>query len=224
MNKGMKYAIIGMLLVLIIGLIVAVRTVDVAPIGPAETSIGLSHLNGAVANAIGFHESWYRITEALGILAILIAAGFGVLGVLQWIRRKSLGRVDQKLFFLAGLYAATVLLYVLFEKVIINYRPVLMPGETDVEASFPSSHTMLAIVVLGSTILLLPDYVKNKTACTVAKIVCGVALIASVIGRLLSGAHWLTDIMGGVLIGAALLALFRLLTESIETPASQKGK
>ena len=222
MGKGFKLAIVFLLALLTIALIAMVELFDVAPIGPNGTEIGFSHLNGAVRDAVGSSTTWYQITELLGVVAILTVGVFGLLGIIQWIRRKSLWKVDRKILFLGGLYIAMAVLYILFEKVVINYRPILMPGETEPEASFPSSHSMLVLVVMGSAMLMLPDYIKNRPARIALQCVCALILVVTVVGRLISGAHWLTDIAGGILIGSLLLAIFSLLTENLSPYKSSK--
>ncbi len=189
-------------------LILLVLSVNVAPIGPEGTSIGLSNVNEAVHGLFGVNMTWYGITEWLGYAALLTALGFAAAGCLQLIRRRSLLKVDPDILALGGLYAAVVVLYVFFEKVIVNYRPIIMPGCQHPEASFPSSHTMLVCVVLGSAMMLMDKYVRNAALCRALRAACGVAIAVTVIGRLISGAHWLTDILGGLLAGGTLLALF----------------
>ncbi|MBR0082319.1 MAG: phosphatase PAP2 family protein [Clostridia bacterium] len=215
MKKWGKISIAAALGVLFLALIAIVKWVDVAAIGPEGTSVGLSHLNGAVASALGFQETWYKITKLTGYVAFAVIAAFAVLGGWQLISRKSLAKVDRKLLFLAGLYVVTAVLYVVFEKVVINYRPVIVPGDAGPEASFPSTHTMLAVVVFGSALLLLPDYLADRRLLLGARCVVCALLLVTVIGRLLSGVHWLTDILGGILLGAFLLAAFRLFTEQM---------
>ncbi len=220
-QKG-KYAIAGILTLLSVLFLVFVKTVDVAAIGPLETSVGFSHLNGAVADHIGLNMTWYKITQFLGYFAILVAGLFAVLGLLQLIRRRNLFKVDTQILAAGVLYAAVILLYVLFEKAVVNYRPVLMPNETDPEASFPSSHTMLTIVVMGSAMILLKKYIRNAPALLAVRIVCALILLVTVIGRLLSGVHWLTDIIGGIVISAALLAWFELALDRFGKAKRQK--
>ena len=187
-------------------LIVLLKTVDVAAVGPEGTEIGLSKLNVAIHDLFGENLGWYKITNILGYLAILIALCFAAVGGLQLIRRRSVLKVDKEILLLGALYVVTVIFYVLFEKVIVNYRPMLMPDGTGPEASFPSSHTVLSCVILGSGLTLLKKYTrKNKTVLLVATVVFAVLLALIVAGRLLSGVHWFTDILGGLLLSAALL-------------------
>ena len=197
-------------------LIVLVRTVDVAAIGPAGTSIGLSHLNGAYRDWAGFRSTWYQISKWLGVLGFVVVAGFALLGLWQWIRRRSLWKVDKLLFALAFLYLAVAALYFLFELVVVNYRPVLMPGDLAPEASFPSSHTLLACTIFGSAFWVIAAYLRRRALKIAAWIVCGALLVGTVGGRLLSGVHWLTDILGGILLSAALISFFLVLKNRLE--------
>lgn len=211
-----KLAAGGVLALIALIFTAAVRIVDVAPVGPAETSVGFSHINLAVHEALGVHMAWYTVTQILGMGAICVALLFVLFGFIQLIRRRSLWKVDGELIALGFLYAAVFALYVLFEIVVINYRPVIMPGETLPEASFPSSHTMLACVILGSTIFMLKQYIQNERLRIVLQILCGVVLAVIVCGRLYSGVHWFTDIQGGLLYGIALLLLFKGALEKIK--------
>lgn len=187
-------------------LILLVKTVDVAAVGPEGTEIGLSKLNVAVHNLFGEHLGWYKVTNILGYLAILIALCFAALGGLQLIRRRSVLKVDKEILLLGCVYVVTVIFYIFFEKVIVNYRPMLMPDGTGPEASFPSSHTVLSCVILGSGLFLVKKYLKKqRTLQLVLTVLFAVMLALIVAGRLISGVHWFTDIIGGLLLSAALL-------------------
>ena len=213
MDNKKKYILPAVSLILFIMLIVIIKTVDTAKAGVGDTEIGLYHLNIAASKFIGTNMAWYKITEVLGILSILSGAIFGAVGLFQMIKRKSLIKVDKEILSLGGLYILLGIVYGFFEKVIINYRPLIMEGETAPEASFPSSHTVLAVVIMGSIFLILDKYIKNKTVANVLKSLCVAVSVITVIGRLLSGVHWLTDILGGILISICLLSLFKAIKE-----------
>ena len=200
---------------LFILLIALVTCIDLAPIGPANTTVGLSHLNGAVHNLIGVHMIWYKITNYLGYLAILSGLIFAGIGCKQLIERKSLRQVDKPILALGGLFVLLGVIYVLFEKAVVNCRPVLMEGETVPEASFPSSHTVLAMVIFGAVAMILADYVKDKKTAGLLQNVCLILMVVAVIGRLISGVHWFTDILGGVFLSYALLQLFSGILEKL---------
>ncbi len=187
-------------------LILLIKAVDVAAVGPEGTEVGLSKLNVAVHDLFGENLGWYKLTNILGYLAILIALCFAAIGGLQLIHRRSILKVDKEILLLGCLYVVTVIFYAFFEKVVVNYRPMLMPDGTGPEASFPSSHTVLSCVILGSGLQLLKKYTKkNKTVQLVLTVVFAVMLALIVAGRLISGVHWFTDIVGGLLLSVALL-------------------
>ena len=189
-------------------LILLVRFVDVSPIGPEGTTVGLSHLNRAVFELFGVNLIWYHITDWLGLVAILVAFVFAVVGAIELVKRKSFIRVDRKILLLGGLYLVVIGLYLLFEHAIVNYRPIIMPDGTRPEASFPSSHTMIVCVIMGSAMMLIGKYRKGKKFFVIANTFCTALIGITVIGRLIAGVHWFTDILGGLLISASLLSLY----------------
>ena len=191
-----------------IGLIVLVKKVDVAAIGPEGTEIGLSGINQDFHKATGLNMGWYKLAEYMGYGALALVGVFALVGLVQLIQRKSLLKVDKTILALGGLYVVVLGLYVGFDKIAINYRPEILEGETAVEPSFPSSHTMLACVVLGSAALVAGQYIKNRAIARTLQVLAVAACMVLMVGRLLSGVHWLTDIIGGVLISLGLLFLF----------------
>lgn len=214
MNKKFLKAAVS--LALFILTIVLVKKVDVAAVGPANTEIGLSHLNAGFHNLIGTHMFLYQATNLLGFWAILCGCVFAVMGGVQLFQRKSLAKVDKKILALGGLYVVIGILYVLFEKVVINCRPILMEGETVPEASFPSSHTVLAVVIFGSVAMVAKDYLQEKRLTNLLQNICLVLMAVSVLGRLFSGVHWLTDILGGLFLSFALLQAFSGVLDKLE--------
>lgn len=207
-NANKSLACGGIFAVLFVIWIAIIKLVDVSAIGPEGTEVGLSGINKAVHEALGLNMTLYKLTGILGDVALVVAGLFALFGLVQLIKRKSLAKVDGAIYALAGLYVVTMAIYVVFEKVIINYRPVIMPGESAPEASFPSSHTMLACVIFGSAIVMINKYIANETIRRILSVVAVVLLIVVVVGRLVSGVHWFTDIVGGILISAALVFTF----------------
>ena len=209
-NSITKFICSGVLFVLFFVLIALIKSYDVDAIGPESTSIGLSHLNLAVHNIFGYSKFWYFLTEIFGLVAIGVVLQYAVAGAYQLIKRKSLLKVDTPILLLGGLYVVVFALYGLFEKVVINYRPIIEEGAEHVEASFPSSHTMLVCVVMGSLILMINKYRLQASSSDrlLIRIIAAVIIVLTVIGRLVCGVHWFTDILGGVIISGALLCLF----------------
>lgn len=190
--------------------------VDKGIVGPKATSVGFSHINAFFAGIFTFNKPLYILTNLLGYLAILICLGFAFIGRSQLILGKSLKKVDRNIIALGVLYVVVIALYVIFEKAEINYRPIIMPGETEPEASFPSSHTMLALVVFCSAPWVLYKYIRDQKILKIVTIVMYVLAAITVVGRLLSGVHWFTDIVAGVLISATLLYGFRIALDMIK--------
>ena len=186
-----------------------VKVVDVQVIGPQETSVGFAKINKAFADAVGTNMLLYKLTQLLGYAALAVVAFFGFGGMMQLVKRKSLMKVDRELLGAGVLYVVVLALYVAFEKIIVNYRPVIMPGETAPEASFPSSHTLLACVVFGSAVILADTYVRKHKARKRVRAVFVILIIVMVVGRLFSGVHWITDIVAGLLFSGSLLSAFK---------------
>ena len=214
MKKKSLWALACFLLFLL--LIVLVTRVDVAAVGPEGTSIGLSRLNEMTHRALGEHLTLYKLTQLLGYASLLLAAGFAAFGVWQLAKGRSLKKVDRAIWALGALYVAAAVLYVFFEKVIVNYRPMILPSKAGPEASFPSTHTMMFCVILGSASMMFGRYLKNIKVRRFLQGLCIVLAAVGVVCRLVSGVHWLTDILGGVLISAALLSLFSGVLERID--------
>ena len=189
------------------GLIVLLRIYDVAAIGPAGTEVGFSHINQLVHNLTGVNMLWYEITDYIGYGAIAVCGMFALAGFVQLIKRRSLLKVDREIWALGGLFIAVIGCYVFFEKYIINYRPIIMPGETAPEASFPSSHTMLIMTVMIAVMIVSDKYFGDLLGAFI-RVLCFLTVLVTVCGRLYCGVHWFTDIIGGILLSATLLFLF----------------
>lgn len=185
----------------------AVKIIDVRPIGPQGTSVGFALLNDFVHGLTGIHMALYIITDWLGLVPLCVVIGFAALGLTQWIKRKSIFKVDYSILVLGVFYIVVMAVYMLFEMVVINYRPVLINGY--LEASYPSSTTMLVLCVMPTAIMQLNIRIKNNIFRRCIAISISVFIVFMVIVRLLSGVHWFTDIMGGILLSVGLVIMYR---------------
>ena len=185
---------------------VLILFVDVRAIGPEGSSVGFASLNGFVHNITGVNMSLYVITDWLGLVPIGVAFGFAVLGLVQWIKRKSLLKVDRSILALGGFYIIVMAVYVLFEIVVINYRPTLINGY--LEASYPSSTTMIVICVMPTAMVQFRTRIKNDKFRRCIMLAIAVFIAFMVIGRLVSGVHWITDIIGGALFSTAIVLMY----------------
>lgn len=186
---------------------VLVRMVDVRPIGPNASSVGLAGLNGWVHSVIGVHWWLYTVTDWLGLVPIGFMLGFAGLGLVQLIKRKNLLEVDYSILVLGVFYILIFAAYILFEKVVVNYRPVLVDGY--LEASYPSSTTMLVLCVIPTAMLQLKKRINHQTLKNIVLLILFLFAAFMVIGRFISGVHWLSDIIGGVLLSESLVLLYR---------------
>ena len=185
---------------------IAISFIDVHTIGPQESAVGFATVNALVHSLTGVNMTLYTITDWLGLVPFAFAMGFALLGLIQWIKRKYLLKVDYSIFVLGGFYIVVMAVYLLFETVVINYRPVLINGF--LEASYPSSTTMLVMSVIPTAIIQFNARIKNNVIRRVVASVLIAFIVFMVIGRLVSGVHWLTDIIGGALLSAGLVLMY----------------
>ena len=186
----------------------AVCLVDVRAAGPLGSSVGLAALNGFVRDLVGVNMALYAVTDRLGLVPIGVMLAFALLGLGQWVRRGSIRRVDRSLLVLGAFYAAVAAAYLLFEAVAVNFRPVLIDGR--LEASYPSSTTTLALCVLPTAAMQLRGRIRHRALGRCAAALLAALAVFMVVGRLLSGVHWFSDIVGGILLSAGLVMLYRL--------------
>lgn len=197
---------------------ILVKYVDVAPIGPKASSVGFSTLNKFVFNFLGRSNIWYNITEVLGMISILIALFYALIGLYKLIKNKSILKIDKEIIILGIFYFVVLLVYLFFEKVIINYRPVLVKGI--LEASYPSSHTMLSICICLSAMIINNKLYKNMRISKIINTLSIIIMITTTIGRLLSGMHWVSDILGGIIISICLSYIFKTVIYSLNEEES----
>ena len=161
---------------------IAIRRIDVQPIGPLGSLVGFSSLNKFIHQLTGVHWTLYAITDWLGLVPPCVMLGFAIFGLTQWVKRKHLLAVDRSILVLGGFYAVVLATYAFFEQFVVNYRPVLVNGS--LEASYPSSTTLLVLTVMPT---------------------CAIQLVG---GRFVAGVHWITDIIGGMLLSGGLVAAY----------------
>ena len=183
-----------------------VLCVDVQPLGQNGTDIGFATFNRWFHQLTGVHLMLYHITDWLGLVPVAVCMMFGSIGFGQMIKRKSLWKVDPDLMILGVYYVIVILSYLVFEMIPINYRPILIEGR--MEVSYPSSTTLLVLCVMPTLIEQMNRRVKNDIIKKVIQLFVVLFSGFMVIGRLISGVHWLTDIVGGMLLSAGLFTVY----------------
>ena len=172
-------------------------------------------MNDIVFSFFGVNDFWKKVTDVLLIAAFAVLAIFAITGLVQLIKRKSLKKVDPEITAMIPSLVLVAVIYVIFEKVcILNYRPILIDGVA--ESSFPSTHTLVAVTIFGMTMLALSEYVKNKTTRVILKIVLIALMGVTAFGRVASGMHWLTDVLGGIVFGADLVLIYGIILRFIK--------
>lgn len=184
----------------------ALGWIDVQSIGPNGSVVGFATINGLVHDLTGVCMPIYTITDWLGLVPVFIGFGFAILGLCQWIRRKHILKVDFSILMLGIFYLLMLGVYLLFESVIINYRPVLIHGY--LEVSYPSSTTLLTLCVMPTTAWQLRRRIRRPWLRKATLVIILLFMLFMVSGRLLAGVHWLTDIVGGALLSAAMVSLY----------------
>lgn len=185
---------------------VLVHCVDVSDIGPNGSNVGLANLNKLVHGLTGVNIWLYNITDWLGLVPFIIVFIFAIIGLSQWIKRRKISKIDYNLLVLGGFYIVVIAVYFLFEKIVINYRPILIDGV--LEVSYPSSTTMLVLTVMPTAMMQMKERMKNNMTSKLTSTIILMFVVFMVVARLLSGVHWSTDVIGGVLISAGLVTMY----------------
>ena len=207
-EKGKRFLGIGSILV--VGFVIwtlLIQRIDVQPLGVNGTDIGFSTINCWFHQLTGVHLEIYTITDWLGLVPIFICMIFGGIGFVQLIKKRCLLKVDYDIIFLGIYYVIVIFGYLIFEMIPINYRPILIEGF--LEASYPSSTTLLVLCVMPTLI----EQVNRRSESRIFKRIINVFVICfssfMVLGRLLSGVHWLTDIVGSIILSLSLFTIYK---------------
>lgn len=185
---------------------VLVCLVDVQAIGPGHSAVGFAAINRWFHDLTGVHMTLYVITDWLSLMPAGIVVGFAMLGLGQWIARKDIRKVDNSLLALGGFYMAVLGAYLFFEEFVVNYRPVWIEGV--LEASYPSSTTMLVMCVMPTAMMQMKERIKSCAVRRFVLLAMGAYMALMVAARLASGVHWLSDIIGGMLLSAGFVMLY----------------
>ena len=207
-EQGRRYLWTGFSFVTVFAVWTAlIKLVDVQDIGPMETAVGLATINGWFHKLTGVHMWLYTVTDWLGLVPVFICLMFGGIGFVQLMQRRKLLKVDRDILLLGIYYLLVIFGYLVFEMIPINYRPVLIAGR--LEASYPSSTTLLVLSVMPTFVFQTHLRLKNRKAKRIIDIMTVTFSLFMVIGRLVSGVHWLTDIIGSVLFSTGLFCIYR---------------
>ena len=184
-----------------------IQIVDVQPFGQNGTDIGFATFNCWLHKLSGVHMTIYTITDWLGLIPLVVCMIFGGIGFVQLVKRGSLFKVDYDIIFLGIYYVIVIFGYLIFEMIPINYRPILIEGF--MEASYPSSTTMLVLSVMPTLVFQVNRRLKNTVVKKIISILTITFSAFMVIGRLVSGVHWFTDIVGSIMFSAGVFYIYK---------------
>ena len=171
----------------------------------ASVSDGSTLLNwdGPVERAVDSSRTGWLVTVMKAVSQLggtrFVVVGLAVLLLLLWRRCHSLALV-----LLVAVLARPVVEWSL-KSLVDRPRPQLNPMVGTAGQSFPSGHVMAAVALWG----LLPPVVALFTHrrflwwCSVLLSAAVIALVA--VSRVQLGAHWLSDVVGAVLLGSLYL-------------------
>lgn len=221
-RKNLKLLFAGIITVVLFVLwTIAVSFLDVQEIGPNGSSVGFAVLNGFVHSLTGVHMTIYNITDWLSLVPLCFILGFAFLGLCQLIKRKSLLKVDYSILALGVFYIAVMTAYIFFEFYVVNYRPVLIGGY--LEASYPSSTTMLVMCVMPTAVMQFNNRLKSQMFKKAVAYLMIAFSAFMVIGRFISGVHWITDIIGGAILSVGLVLIYYAVVELLTDKFGQNS-
>ena len=206
--KGRKEIITGAICLVAFAVWTAfIQLIDVKSTGVNGTEIGFSTLNTWFHSVTGVNMALYTITDWAGLVPIFVCMLFGIVGFVQLLKRKSLIKVDFDIVLLGIYYVIVIAGYIVFEMVPINYRPILINGF--LESSYPSSTTLLVLSVMPTLVFEVNKRTRSTGIKRIINIITITFTVFMVVGRLLSGVHWLTDILGSIFLSSGLFYIYK---------------
>ena len=135
------------------------------------------------------------------------------MGLTQLVKRRSLFKVDSDIVILGIYYIIVIFSYLIFEMIPINYRPILIEGR--MEASYPSSTTLLVLCVMPTLIEQVNRRMKKEILKKTIMMSAICFSVVMVVGRLICGVHWFTDIVGAVMLSGGLFSIYKGYEKSV---------
>jgi undecaprenyl-diphosphatase len=218
-----NFIITGILFVLFAVFTLSLLVIDVKPAGVDGTNIGYAGVNLFVHNTFGFNTLFYRITNFMNVIIAATVFGMVAYSIVRFVKMKGIQKLDISLALLFPFYITVFAFYVLFDKIVINYRPIILSA--GLEPSYPSTHTLFVICIMVTALYQFKTIFCNKpTLFLVSKIFSFAVIAVTVIGRLISGVHWFTDIVGGIILSSALIMLYISFVQAAKLRIGKKYK
>ena len=174
-----------------------VLNVDVQPVGVNGTAVGFATLNSRIHSMTGVNMKLYMLTDCLSIIPLFICVVHGFMGAVQAVKNRSIFRVEKDIIYLGFYYVAVIACYLLFEIFPVNYRPVLISGI--MESSYAQKEFAWSD----------KKWLADRKIIKAVEIFSTFFSAGMVLGRFLSGVHWVTDIIGAVLLSSGLFSIYK---------------
>lgn len=218
-KQGKKWFLAALILTAVfVVLTITVKYVDQKNIG--SQVIGWATINLWWRDIIGVRNFWQIASHIFAAITLIILVMFLVWQAIALLRRKSFRTMPRHWWFFDLTLIALALCYIVFQIMVINFRPLLIDGVA--ELSYPSSHVLLLATLWPVFILTLSREVKSRPWLRVASVIGIIVMTVGIIARLLSGYHWFTDIIGGIMLGAVLTCWYQALTVRYNLPVPKE--
>lgn len=170
-----------------------------------DADLSVHNMMQGLRNAPG--DEIMTIVTMLGDGFVMIAVGLAIVGWLLWRREWRIAIAAFVTILAARLFVPLMKLW------LQRPRPLELSGLPEV-FSFPSGHTTFATVTLGVFAVLATHGLRSWGKAVVFAAV-GIAVITIAYSRIYLGAHWMSDVLGGFLFGAAMIAAFGIAIEAV---------
>lgn len=195
--------------ILFLVLTVSLLLVDVQSAG-AQT-VGWASLNFWWHDLISVQHGWHIVSNIVATVTLLALCAMVVWQFIIMLRGKSFRAFLKQWLAFDITVILLVLCYVLFQIVVVNYRPIMIDGMAEV--SYPSSHILLFATLLPLIVCECWHNVPSKVWRRVIAVSALVLMVVGIVARALCGYHWLTDSVGALLLSAALVAWYKVMTQ-----------
>lgn len=162
--------------------------------------------------------NWDKATDIMVYTAIATAGLLAVLGIYQWITRKSFKKIDKALLALIVPAVLVVATWLIFDKIfVLNTRP-----DGSGEPSFPSTHTMITATIFFCTAIILPRYIKSRPLQIFLDLIMLAFVILVPVGRVLANKHWTSDVIGGLIFSVIFAGIYFVIVKKLTKGAKNE--
>lgn len=209
MKKYLYWLFPGLSLIGFVIWTILVKVVDVQYVQMNNTYLGFYNFNTTINDWVQtLNTKAYDVLSTILLIFALLSVGcFAILGLIQWIKRKSLKKVDPVIYMLLIGYIVIAIFYIVFEVMKINYSP--LSTITDLKSSYPCSHIFISTSYLGISFLTMFKYFNfSKLIKGILWAGFGVFTFAMIFTRTFSGCHWFSDVIAAILLSCFIIGSF----------------